>query len=118
MFTTAAVRGLGGLGGLGGLPKPVLSLLSKASLDAHTPRPRKLHDTLSRMPHDGVGARVHQTRWASKGIEGCYWEISRVKLRREGSRGDVWGRLVWRGECVFLDSEKKKLFSSSSLVYG
>lgn len=96
MFVTSAAAHITKVGGL---PKPLLSLLSKESIDLLTNfnRPRKLHETLSRMPNDGVGARVHQTRWSSKGIEGCYWEILRVKLRREGTRGDVWGRLVWRG---------------------
>ncbi len=64
------------------------SLLSQSST---------LYRVLSRYPRDGVGQRVHQTRWSAKGIEGCYWEVTRSKLKLEGNHGQVWGKLVWRG---------------------
>lgn len=60
-------------------------------------RPGNLYQVLSRYPKDGVGQRVHQTRWGMKSIEGCYWEVTRSKLKLEGAHGKAWGHLVWRG---------------------
>ena len=79
------------------LPRAVAGLVDKSVSETISNQPRNLFETLSRLPNDGVGARVHQTRWTSKGIEGSYWEISRVSLRNEGTRGKAWGKLVWRG---------------------
>ena len=58
---------------------------------------RSLYETLSRMPRDGVGARVTQPRWAAKGILNCYWEVTKVRIKDEGRHGKVWGRLFWKG---------------------
>lgn len=59
--------------------------------------PANLYQVLSRYPHDGVGRKVFQTRWGYKGIEGCYWEVTRTRLKLEGNHGKAWGYLVWRG---------------------
>ncbi|KAF8511166.1 hypothetical protein JB92DRAFT_2935810 [Gautieria morchelliformis] len=61
---------------------------------------RSLYETLSRMPKDGVGARVTQPRWAAKGIPNCYWEITKVRIKDEGRHGKAWGRLFWKGQEV------------------
>ena len=82
------------------LPRALLNLVDKSISEnlTNNAKPSNLFETLSRLPDDGVGSRVHQMRWSSKGIEGCYWEISRVRLEHEGTRGKAWGRLVWRGK--------------------
>jgi hypothetical protein len=69
-----------------------------------TEHSRTLYQVLSRLPKDGVGARVAQTRWAGKGIHGCYWEVTKARLKCEGTHGKAWGRLIWRGSaaCAFL----------------
>ncbi|KAJ3484998.1 hypothetical protein NLI96_g5257 [Meripilus lineatus] len=69
-------------------------------------QPANLYQVLSRYPRDGVGQRIHQTRWGVKGIEGCYWKVSRTKLKLEGTHGKAWGRLYWRGKCVSEQDEK------------
>lgn len=56
-----------------------------------------LYQVLSRYPQDGVGRKVYQTRWTAKGIEGCYWEVTRTRLKLEGNHGKAWGYLTWRG---------------------
>ncbi|KAF8583956.1 hypothetical protein K439DRAFT_1347357, partial [Ramaria rubella] len=58
---------------------------------------RTLYETLSRMPGDGIGTRVTQARWAAKGIQNCYWEVTKVQIKDAGKHGKAWGRLVWRG---------------------
>jgi small subunit ribosomal protein S34 len=75
----------------------------QALLGANVPRALKegklnLYETLSRLPASGVGARVHQTRWASKGIADCYWRVTECRTKNEGKSGKAWGVLVWRGE--------------------
>ncbi|TCD62740.1 hypothetical protein EIP91_006465 [Steccherinum ochraceum] len=70
-----------------------------------TSRPGSLYTVLSRYSKDGVGQRVHQVRWGSKGIEKCYWEVTRTKLKLGGTHGRAWGRLVWRGKQI---SEKEE----------
>ncbi|KAI0356509.1 hypothetical protein OH77DRAFT_1452340 [Trametes cingulata] len=62
--------------------------------------PGNLYEVLSRYPQDGVGQRVHQTRWGSKGIAGSYWEVTRTKLKCEGQHGKAWGVLVWKGKRI------------------
>ena len=62
--------------------------------------PSSLYQVLSRYPQDGVGQRVYQTRWGTKGFPECYWEVTRTKLKLEGKHGKVWGHLVWRGACI------------------
>jgi len=82
------------------LPRDAASQLAKTS------QPGTLYRTLSRLPNDGVGARIYQSRWESKGIQGCFWEVTRVRFRKgEGEHGKAWGRLVWRGKVV---SEKEE----------
>ena len=63
--------------------------------------PSSLYQVLSRFPQDGVGQKVYQTRWGVKGFPGCYWEVTRTKLKLEGKHGKAWGHLVWRGMCVY-----------------
>jgi small subunit ribosomal protein S34 len=72
------------------LPKNLPSGLSTRSAN--------LYQVLSRYAADGIGQRVHQTRWTSKGISDCYWVITRTSLKKGGSHGKAWGRLVWRGQ--------------------
>ena len=63
--------------------------------------PANLYVVLSRFPQDGVGQKVHQTRWNSKGFAGSYWEVTRCRLKCEGKHGKAWGYLYWKG--TFLD---------------
>ncbi|KAF9647051.1 hypothetical protein BDM02DRAFT_3098726 [Thelephora ganbajun] len=65
--------------------------------------PSSLYQVLSRFPQDGVGQKVYQTRWGVKGFPGCYWEVTRTKLKLEGKHGKAWGHLVWRGKRVHKD---------------
>lgn len=67
-----------------------------------TSRPASLPEVVSRARKDGVGMLVHQTRWNKKGLEDCYWQVTRTKLKLEGKHGKVWGKLVWRGMCASL----------------
>ncbi|KAI1789032.1 hypothetical protein LXA43DRAFT_893585 [Ganoderma leucocontextum] len=71
-----------------------------------SPFPATLYQVLSRYPKDGVGQRVHQTRWNSKGFDECYWEITRTKLKCEGKHGQAWGHLVWKGKRVNEHDER------------
>ncbi|THH11286.1 hypothetical protein EW145_g763 [Phellinidium pouzarii] len=87
------------------LPRALAALIPEAASETLANKPRNLYSTLSRLPEDGIGARVFQTRWQSKGIEGCFWEVSRVRLKCEGTHGKAWGKLVWRGKLV---SEKEE----------
>ena len=83
-----------------GLPKALAQLIPATTYDATTtifPHPTTLYRTLSRLPKDGVGARVTQRRWAAKGIEGSYWEVTRMKLKPDAQHGKAWGKLVWKG---------------------
>ena len=83
------------------VPKAISGLVPKEMTEPLVKKPRNLYETLSRLPADGVGSRVYQTRWTAKGIGGCFWEVSRVSLKKEGTHGKAWGRLVWRGEMRF-----------------
>ncbi|EJF62859.1 hypothetical protein DICSQDRAFT_83538 [Dichomitus squalens LYAD-421 SS1] len=65
-----------------------------------SPRPGNLYEVLARFPKDGVGQKVHQTRWSAKGIAGSYWEITRTSLKCEGKHGKAWGHLVWKGKRI------------------
>ncbi|KAI0254356.1 hypothetical protein BJV78DRAFT_1274177 [Lactifluus subvellereus] len=69
-------------------------------------RPANLYQVLSRYAADGVGRRVYQTRWATKGITDCYWIVTRTSLKNNGTHGKAWGRLVWRGKEVSLREER------------
>ncbi|KAI0796515.1 hypothetical protein C8Q75DRAFT_710148 [Abortiporus biennis] len=77
-------------------------------------RPGNLYQVLSRYTQDGVGQRMHQTRWGMKGIEGCYWEVTRTKLKLEGQHGKAWGKLVWKGKPV----SKREELIPGGLKYG
>lgn len=89
------------------LPNTLIPFVSPTVNAELLPKSRSLYETLSRLPNDGVGLRVYQTRWEKKGIAGCFWEVSRVQLKNKGVNGKAWGRLVWRGVffcvsiCVF-----------------
>lgn len=61
-----------------------------------------LYETISRLPRDGLGSRVRQRRWDTKGFDDTYWEITRVRLKNEGKNGRVWGKLFWKGESLSL----------------
>jgi small subunit ribosomal protein S34 len=63
-------------------------------------RPANLYQVLSRYGADGVGQRVYQTRWTTKGISDCYWAVTRTSLKKGGTHGKAWGRLVWRGQSI------------------
>lgn len=82
------------------LPRTLKKLIPEATASQLSVHPRNLYETLSRLPKDGVGSRVFQTRWQSKGIEGSYYEVTRVRLKDEGKHGKAWGRLVWKGRSV------------------
>ncbi|KAH9977991.1 hypothetical protein BGW80DRAFT_1285270 [Lactifluus volemus] len=75
-------------------------LLPKKLPSGLTTKPANLFQVLSRYPTDGVGQRVHQTRWTAKRIVDCYWVITRTSLKNDGTHGKAWGRLVWRGKEV------------------
>ncbi|OCH95949.1 hypothetical protein OBBRIDRAFT_800224 [Obba rivulosa] len=81
-------------------------LLPKHLPPSLSSRPGNLYEVLSRYPNDGVGRRVHQTRWGTKMIEGCYWEVTRTKLKLEGKHGKAWGVLIWRGKKVSEREER------------
>src|SRR5258706_1410507 len=83
------------------LPPALARLLPATKGAANTtlnPYPTTLYQTLSRLRNDGVGALVAQRRWDAKNIFGCYWKVTRVKLKDEGRHGRVWGRLIWKGQ--------------------
>ncbi|KAI9507716.1 hypothetical protein F5148DRAFT_981019 [Russula earlei] len=69
-------------------------------------RPANLYQVLARYGADGVGQRVHQTRWTSKGISDCYWVVTRTSLKKGGNHGKAWGCLVWRGKEVSPREER------------
>ncbi len=73
-------------------------LLPKNLSPGLSTRPANLYQVLSRYAVDGVGQRVHQTRWTSKGISDCYWVVTRTSLKKGSTHGKAWGRLVWRGQ--------------------
>lgn len=60
-------------------------------------KPANLYQVLSRYAVDGVGQRIHQTRWTTKGISDCYWIVTRSSLKEGGTHGKAWGHLMWRG---------------------
>jgi small subunit ribosomal protein S34 len=60
-------------------------------------RTGNLYEVLSRAPGGGVGKHVYQTRWRSKTISNCYWEITRSKFKCEGKHGKAWGKMYWKG---------------------
>ncbi|KAH9179912.1 hypothetical protein EDB89DRAFT_1841110 [Lactarius sanguifluus] len=81
-------------------------LLPKSLPPGLSTQPANLYQVLSRYPADGIGQRVFQTRWTTKGIADCYWVITRTSLKQGGSHGKAWGRLVWRGKEVSPREER------------
>jgi small subunit ribosomal protein S34 len=79
----------------------IKKLLPKELPSSLSTRSGNLYQVLSRYPNDGVGQRVHQTRWSMKGIPDTYWEVTRSRLKLEGKHGKAWGKLYWRGESSF-----------------
>ena len=75
-------------------------LLPKELPPSLSTRSGSLYQVLSRYPNDGVGQRVHQTRWSMKGIADSYWVVTRTKLKLEGKHGKAWGKLYWKGVCL------------------
>ncbi|KZT62150.1 hypothetical protein CALCODRAFT_490336 [Calocera cornea HHB12733] len=70
------------------------------------PPRQSLYQVLARLPNDGIGFGLLQTRWRGKQILDSYWHISRVKLRADGTRGRAWGKLVCVGRVVSQEPEK------------
>ncbi|CUA70229.1 hypothetical protein RSOLAG22IIIB_00580 [Rhizoctonia solani] len=68
---------------------------------------KSLFAVLSRLPDDGVGQRVTQPRWSEKGIQGSYYTVTRVRLRANGTTGDVYGRYTWKGKLLSNGKEQK-----------
>lgn len=86
---------------------------------------KSLYQHLSSLPSDGVGTKVRQKRWRTKGLNipasqpitgpisvtpsesesvaekqtsYSYWKVTRVSLKEDGKHGKAWGKLIWRGE--------------------
>ena len=56
-----------------------------------------LYQTLAHLPQDGVGSRVRQVRWDRLNRHNTYWEITRVKLKNDGTNGKAWGKFIYKG---------------------
>ncbi|KAH9938507.1 uncharacterized protein B0H18DRAFT_17579 [Fomitopsis serialis] len=91
---------------MSGVASAIRRLLPKQLPSSLSSRPGNLYEVLSRYPQDGVGQIVHQTRWTAKGLAECHWEVSRTKLKLEGTHGRAWGYLTWRGKRVSEQDEK------------
>jgi small subunit ribosomal protein S34 len=78
--------------------RAIQSLLPSTLPPSLRTTPANLYQVLSRAPGGGVGQRVHQIRWTEKGIRNCYWQVTRTRLKLEGSHGKAWGKLYWKGE--------------------
>lgn len=80
---------------------------------------KNLYQVLGGLPRDGVGSLVSQSRWASKGIQGCFYYITRVKLKTASNHGKAWGILFWNGKdfICFLASSWATIINAS-LVKG
>jgi len=70
------------------------------NLSVLTNNPTSLYKTLSRLPRNGVGAKIIETRWAQKNFKDCYWVVSRSHLKLDGAHGKAYGQLHWRGTCA------------------
>lgn len=100
----------------------LLAHVKRSSLTALAPS-KTLYEHLASLPASGVGMRVRQRRWAAKGLDVaqgqplagptkeqkqqdhlCYWQVTRVRLKLDGTHGKAWGKFVWRGEspCLLL----------------
>ncbi|KZT72708.1 hypothetical protein DAEQUDRAFT_722871 [Daedalea quercina L-15889] len=91
---------------MSGVAVAIRRLLPKKLPPSLSRSPGNLYEVLSRYPQDGVGQRVHQTRWTAKGLSDCYWEVTRTKLKLEATHGKAWGVLTWRGKRVSERDEK------------
>ncbi|KII95892.1 hypothetical protein PLICRDRAFT_48818 [Plicaturopsis crispa FD-325 SS-3] len=82
-------------------------LPSKSSLPPSlSNKPGNLYQILSRNPASVAGRHVHQTRWSQKGIEGCYWKVTKAQFKCEGKHGKAWGQLYWRGKLISEREER------------
>lgn len=85
-------------------------------------QPRTLYETLAGLPRDGVGARVYQSRWGSKGIRGSFWYVTRSRMRvvravaeggkekeKEKEKGKRGGKGEGEGEAEGREEAGKKL---------
>jgi small subunit ribosomal protein S34 len=86
------------MSGTNALAAAFQKLLPKKLPSGLSTRSANLYQVLSRYAADGTGQRVHQTRWTNKGFSDCYWVVTRTSLKKGGSHGKAWGRLVWRGQ--------------------
>lgn len=77
------------------LPAAAAKLVPKLKVLEGTPS--TLYGVLSRLPQNGVGAKVIETRWSKKGFTDCYWLVSRARLKVDGKHGKAYGQLYWRG---------------------
>lgn len=82
------------------LPRLSLGTLIQSAVPSKPPslntKPGNLYQVLSRKPN--VNNRVvHQVRWGAKGIENCWWTVTRASLKCEGNHGKAWGVKWWRG---------------------
>ncbi|KAA1466081.1 hypothetical protein DENSPDRAFT_830829 [Dentipellis sp. KUC8613] len=98
--------------------KALQTLLPSKLPPSLSSRPANLYQVLSRYPNDGVGQRVHQTRWGPKGISESYWEVTRAKLKNQGSHGKAWGKLVWKGKVVSEREEQIRGGLKYSWMHG
>ncbi|KZT26995.1 hypothetical protein NEOLEDRAFT_1240652 [Neolentinus lepideus HHB14362 ss-1] len=84
---------------IGNVAQALQNLIGKPPSVLST-RPGNLYQVLSRSPDGGVGRKVHQQRWSSKGIDGSYWEITKTEFKLQGAHGKAWGVLYWRGKRI------------------
>ncbi|KIY64534.1 hypothetical protein CYLTODRAFT_413263 [Cylindrobasidium torrendii FP15055 ss-10] len=83
---------------------PVSKLLEKALPKDSLPaalqaKNANLYQVLSRRPNI-ENRLVHQTRWSAKGIEDCWWQVTRANFKCEGKHGKAWGYKWWKGKRV------------------
>lgn len=76
---------------------PALSKIAKNPFASKLKGAKNLYQTLSRLPEDGVGTLVTQPRWERKGIPGCFYYVTRAKIKTGGEHGKAWGILFWNG---------------------
>lgn len=77
-----------------------------------------LYEVLSRLPMNGVGSKVLETRWSRKDFKDCYWVITRARLKCEGRHGKAYGRLYWQGKPVEIKQMPNKLSVTEKLIRG
>lgn len=51
-------------------------------------------EILGKQPRHGVGSKLTRLSWG----DGCFWEITEVKLSPDGRHGKAYGRLTWWGQ--------------------